>query len=247
MKDLIKRSILKTLREFSKLNVIPTIEDLYYSLDTSEFKNPSIKKPLFDEAFEELVNTREVLTAKIEDILLVALADSGFTKINDILDYHRVHRKDIKSITKTLNRLSKLPFVLNISTLNLLPAKEGPENYVYIFVKNNSRNLTKFLTKNLLWRKRRWLRHIKIIEFEDIKEYFVERQTQSAYKLANLKAIFNNDNFYENLIYKNRWVFEILGNFPVSRISLNYKSSSKNENYNASLITKMFNKIFRIF
>lgn len=244
MKDLIKRSILKTLREFSKLNVVPTIEDLFVSLDTSEFKNPSIKRPLFDEAFDELVQNREVLAAEIDEIILAALPDVQTDSAKDVVNYRRSYRKDVRDIVVKLEYLKKFGFVLNISTLNLLPAKEGPEIYIYIFVKNNSRKIVKFLTKTLLIGKGSWIRHIKILEYNDVKLYFPEKQVQSAYKLANLRPVINKNNFYENLIYQNRWVFEILGNFPVSRISLNYKGTNKKDNFDSSFVTKMFNKIF---
>ena len=245
MQDLIKRSILKTLREFTKLNVVPTLEDLFYSLDTSEFKNPAIKRVAFDEALQDLIKSKEVLIGEVEDILLAVLPGTQSESAEEVVNYRRSHRKEIKDIAKKLDKLKKFNFVLNISTLNLLPAKDGPENYIYIFVKNDSQKIAKFFIKMLLLGKNIWLRHIKIIEYSDIKRYFPERQVQSAYKLANLRSIFNKSNFYENLIYQNRWVFEILGNFPVSRISLNYKGTNKKDNFDSSLGIKILNKFFR--
>lgn len=244
MKDLLKRTILKTLREFDKLEVFPTIDDVYYSLDTSELKK-AFKRDIFDEAIEDLLQDREIFISRADDLFFVSLQDINSVHAKEILEYRKVYRKEIKNIAKKLEIFKKFPFLLNISTFNLVPFKEHNRDQIYLFVKNNSKRIMWFLLKVRFFLSKKRLPRITIVEHQDLKSIFPERQIQSAYKMANLHAIFNKNNFYENFLYKNKWVFEILGNFPVSRISLNYRGTSKEANFDSSFITKILNKIFR--
>ena len=246
MKDFLKRSILKTLREFYRLEVVPTVEDLYYSLDTSELK-ASVKKNLFDEAFDELIHAREVVVVRIDDLFFVSTIDKPQENANEVLAYRKAYRKEIKYIAEKLNKLKHLPFLLNVSTLNLIPLKENHKDQIFVFVKNDSKKIAHLILRLKFLFRKDWLSKVKILEHRDLKDYFPERQIQNAYKLANLHPIINKNNFYENLIYNNRWVFEILGNFPVNRISLNYRGTNKKENFDVSFLTSLFNKFLGFF
>jgi|688.fasta_scaffold00773_52 hypothetical protein len=241
MKDLIKRSILKTLREFNLLGVIPTLEDLYYSLDTSEFKT-SVKRPIFDELLEDLLHSDEIGISSTEGIFFVYIDKSSIPE--NVVEYRRAYKKRISALNKRLEKIQKLPYVLNISNLNLIPLLNSGQTQFYVFAKNNSGSLISFILKMLLIDKHDQLKYIKVVEYNDIKNIFPERNAQSAYKLANLHPIVNKDNFFENLIYANKWVFEILGNFPVSKVSLNYRGTNKKSNFDSGFITRIINKIF---
>lgn len=241
MKDLLKRTILKTLREFDNLNVFPTLEDVYFSLDTSEAKK-SFKRDIFDESIEDLIASEEIFISRADDLFFVSsnLIPPGFAL--EILEYRKNYRKEIKKFTTQIGILKSLPFLLNISTLNLIPLKPNKDKQIYIFVKNNSAKLTMFLLKIRFFFDKKKLNTIEVIEYSESQRCFPQRKVQSAYKLANMHPIINKNNFYEGLIYENKWVFEILGNFPVSRISLNYRGTSNKKEFNSSFITKFFNR-----
>lgn len=219
---------------------------------------------LIEEIFNFYINSQKAPIDKnflgsILEILsasnIIYTNDEGFVSLSDNLEESLKVRLDLEEETKTrikkakrlLSIFKKLPFIRFIgvygqSSLGRI-SKDSKADLI-IITESETANLTKFLLTNYLkiTGSLKLFKISKIFETDNIE--WDSKDPISAIQLLKLTTIFNKDQTYESLIGSNNWIFETFSNYPLEKVSWNFKLSKKSD-YKTSWITKALNKIFK--
>ena len=210
---LIEEAILKTLKYFAIKESPLTLEELFIYTDTSIVKS-NIKK-------DEYINVLDQMCLK-----------HLVSKYGEDIEYYSLYGSQFKR-RKPLIPEIKLPksFIILFATINniFLDNLDNDTPHFYAVVKNNTLNISKYLINRKLKTLKCKKYVLNIVEEKDAFTLVKVKDLNTAYLLISLHPLINDLKFYEYFLYKNLWIFNYLGNYPLDRINLSYRSSYKVE------------------
>lgn len=200
------KQVFLTLKFFEAIGYLPTIEDV---LDFFITKNLAkrYKKDELNLIIADLIKSRKVV---LFDELYLGLPGFNFEKQKEI---HLNRIQVSKMILKKIKRYERFfAFIDPLGFFGLL----GENSEINLLILNGRPSpLHRFV-----------LRLIKVkdplIIYESNLE-FKSTDIRSAFYLLKMPQIYSKSGVYEKFIFKNSWIFEYFGNYPVDKISINYK------------------------
>ncbi|PIR42764.1 hypothetical protein CO058_03315 [candidate division WWE3 bacterium CG_4_9_14_0_2_um_filter_35_11] len=200
------KQIFLTLKFFDAIDHLPTREEV---LDFFVTKNLSrqYKRDELNSIISDLIKSREVVL--FEDLYL-GLPDSNF-EIRKAKQLEKIMVS--KLILKKLKKHKKIfNFIDSLDLFGLF----GKYSEINLIILNEKLSpLHRFILKLMK------IKDPLIIYESDLR--FKSGDIRSAFYLLKMPHAYSKPGVYEKFIFKNPWIFEYFGNYPVDKISLSYK------------------------
>lgn len=200
------KQVFLTLKFFEAMGYLPTREEV---LDFFVTRNSSTryKRDDINAVISKLILSKEIV---LHEDLYITLPGAIFDLMKE------KHLEKIKVSKLILKKISGRKQLLNLMS---------SIDFIGLFGKNSEVNLI-ILNEKLSPLHRFILKLMKIkdplIIYEDDLR-FKSMDIKTAFYLLKMPHAYAKQGVYEKFIFKNPWIFEYFGNYPVDKISLNYK------------------------
>ena len=205
-KDILVESILLTFKFFEAVEYLPTRQELLDFFITKDL-DKQFKRDEINACISELIESKNIL---VFDEIYLGLNSWDFATIKRGF-VERVRLS--KAIVKKLKKYSKFFKLISPIVFVSVYGKFSETNFLIL---SNELNLFhKFILRILK------IKNPIVMHEADFK--YKNHDIRSAFYLLKMPHVFAKAGAYEKFIFKNPWIFDYFGNYPVDKISLNYK------------------------
>lgn len=163
------------------------------------------------------------------------------SKVEEINKLNAISRDKFREVEKKLLGLRKYSFIKYIGvTGNVSYGLADSDDLVDVIVLSpeGTQNVATSLAKLLGAR----LRSKINLEVGDEIE-LPSNNVEAAYQLLTMATIVNSGKVYESMVGASPWVFEIFRNYPLDKVSFNFRVTNQMENYKPGFFTSMLDRV----
>jgi len=242
--DSVSKAIIKTLKYRSIFEFPISLEELHEFLISDGLSSP-VDKDLFTQSVSSLVDKKGIGHYNGYFYLDPNFNENLIIRREKHETYSRAKYREAEKLLKIFEKFNMIRFIGVTGSVAAANAHEKDDIDLFIITSKNTVWINRFLMFSYLKLRFKLGRFCPNIFIDEENLKWPDQNIYIAHDILLMKPLLNKDKTYEKFIHNNIWIFNYFINYPLQKISMDFRVDNNSSQGNGFFMkmTKITNKI----